>query len=93
MEKHIEIPESITNMIRRLELDAKGYKDIIIYILSHNDLNISDKQFDRYQEQYLNANAAFEYAKAELAKKYITNKYKSWNLNYYNNTLTIIEEE
>ena len=95
-QKQIEIPEAATSIIQRLDLDVQGYKDIIIYLLNHNDIDISKEKFDNYQQKYLEAKYTFELAKQELEKQYmdsenITNY--NWNLNYKNNILTITWEE
>ncbi len=88
----IEIPESVVTFIMRLNTDYKGYQEIIKYILTHPKLTISEKQFNDYQKQYLNAAYAFELAKQEIEKKYIDDLYPdkiSWTLNYKNNILEV----
>lgn len=99
MQRQVEIPDAVTLMLQRLELDYEGYKDIIIYILNHEDFGVNQVLFNEYQRQYLNAKYAFELAKQEIAKQYIYNDNKMnnhnchWSLNYANNIITITEEE
>ena len=98
MEKQIKIPEAVTNMIQRLDIDMQSYRDIVIYILTHKDLNIDEDRFIEFQKQYTNTKYAFEIAKQELEKKYILNlnnenennkKYNSWTLDYRTNTIHV----
>ena len=95
-QKQIEIPEAATNIVQRLDFDAQGYKDIIIYLLSNKDIEISEERFNEYQEKYLEAKYTFELAKQEIEKQFIDSENitnYNWNLNYKNNILTITWEE
>ena len=91
MIKEIEIPKSVTNMIWRLDTDRIGYRNVLSYILTNPDLNIKNEKFNKYQEEYLNVNYAFEIAKIELIKKYIIDmnikNIDNWNLDYATSTL------
>lgn len=79
----IEIPGAVVNFIQRLDLECQSYKNIISYILTHEDINVSTERFKQYQEAYQNTLYAFEIAKQELEKKYLYNfKNPQWKLNY-----------
>lgn len=87
----IDIPEEIVNFIQRLDIECQSYKNIISYILIHNDVNISNERFKQYQENYQKTLYAFEIAKQELEKKYVLNNFSncSWRLDYKTNSLFI----
>ncbi len=88
----IEIPGSVVNFIQRLDIECQSYKNIISYILTHEDMNISTERFKQYQEAYQNTLYAFEIAKQELEKKYLYNfKNPQWKLNYKNYQIIIKE--
>lgn len=86
----IEIPEAVVNFIQRLDVECQSYKSIISYILTHDDMDITTERFKQYQKDYQNTLYAFEIAKQELEKKYISyNPNQQWTLNYKTNTLLI----
>lgn len=91
----IEIPEAVVNFIQRLDVECQSYKNIISYILTHDDIDITTERFKQYQEDYQNTLYAFEIAKQELEKKYIFNNFinYTWNLNYKTNIITITGEK
>lgn len=91
----IEIPEAVVNFIQRLDVECQSYKNIISYILTHDDMNITTERFKSYQQDYQNTLYAFEIAKQELEKKYIFNNFinYTWNLNYKTNIITITGEK
>lgn len=91
----IEIPEAVVNFIQRLDVECQSYKNIISYILTHDDMDITTERFKQYQEDYQNTLYAFEIAKQELEKKYIFNNFinYTWNLNYKTNIITITGEK
>lgn len=81
----IEVPEAVVNFIQRLDVECQSYKNIISYILTHEDMNITTERFKQYQEDYQNTLYAFEIAKQEFEKKYVSIlhfKNISWNLDY-----------
>lgn len=91
----IEIPEAVVNFIQRLDVECQSYKNIISYILTHDNMDITTERFKQYQEDYQNTLYAFEIAKQELEKKYIFNNFTNytWNLNYKTNIITITGEK
>lgn len=87
----IEIPEAVVNFIQRLDIECQSYKNIISYILTHEDMNITTERFKQYQEDYQNTLYAFEIAKQELEQQYIDISLNNipWHLNYKTNKITI----
>lgn len=92
----IEIPELVVNYIQRLDTECQSYRNIISYILTHDDMDITTERFNQYQNEYINRLYVFEVAKNELEKKYIqpkTSTYIKWELNYRDNLLHILQKE
>lgn len=88
----IEVPGAVVNFIQRLDIECQSYKNIISYILTHEDMDVSTERFKQYQEAYQNTLYAFEIAKQELEKKYLYNfKNPQWKLNYKNYQIIIKE--
>ena len=93
----IEIPEEITLMAQKYDLEASTRKEIIIYLLSHTDIDINEERFAQYQADYDEKKFSFEVTKQEIEKEFIlpkvNNKKCHWKLDYGTNIITITLEE
>ena len=98
MIKKIEIPEKLVTMIQKYDIEQTARRNVIAYILSFNNINITNERFQKYQKEYEEKLFSFEITKKELEKEYITpiikeNTKYSWNLNYNTNILTLNIED
>ena len=94
MIKQITVPEDITTMIQRYDVEQTARRNVIAYILSFNDIDITNERFQNYQKEYEEKLFSFEIAKKELEKQYILpevkdNKTYSWNLDYETNIINL----
>lgn len=93
----IEIPQDICTMIQKYDVERSSRKDIITYILSHDDINVSEEKFQKYQQEYDEKFFCFEVAKSELEKNYIIpltkGKKCNWSLNYSDSIITVTLQE
>ena len=92
---NITVPENIRNLAQKFDIEKNSRKDIIVYILSNKDINISKERFDEYQKEYEEKYFAFEQIKKEIEKNYVfpaikdISSYISWSLDYDTSTITI----
>lgn len=88
----IEIPENVTNMVQRFDIERSSRRDIIINIMQNN-YDIPADRFDRYQKEYDEKYFAFETAKTEIEKNYVIpatgGRKCNWSLDYATNIITI----
>lgn len=89
----ITIPEEVRDEVQRYDMERSSRRDIIAYILSNNDISISDERFSAYQKEYDEKFMAFEKIKNDIEKQYIqpaaNNKAINWSLNYQDCIATI----
>lgn len=93
MTKVITVPEEVRNAIQRVNLERDSRRDVLIFIMEHEDINISPERFAQYQKEYDEKYLAFEQAKSKLEKEYVlpvTNgKANNWSLDYATCKITI----
>ena len=65
------IPSNICLLIQKYDIEYNSRKNIIIFILSHPDIQISELDFLKYQKECDEKLFSFEIAKQELEKQYI----------------------
>ena len=89
----ITIPEELRDKIQKYDTERSARRDVIVYILSNDGIEISNERFEAYQKDYDNKFFAFESAKNELETMYVqpavNNKALNWNLNYQDCKVTI----
>lgn len=93
----INIPIEIKNLIQKFDIEANSRKEIIEYVLLNN-IDITNKHFQQYQEDYEKRLYEFNIAKQELTNKYILPELKknskyNWKLDYTTSVLTIEVDE
>lgn len=80
----IIISEEERNTVQRADIEVTSLMNLITFMINHN-VNVTNERFLDYDRRYQDAFIAFEKAKSNLEKKYLTNlNAKSWNLNYDN---------
>ena len=88
----IEIPEDITIIVQRYDIERTSRRDILIYLLQ-NDINIDENRFTQYQKEYDEKYFAFDVARGEIEKYYVrplvNNRKCDWSLDYATNIITI----
>lgn len=92
----IEIPEEITTIVQKYDIERSSRRDIIVYIMQNN-LDIPEERFEKYQKEYDEKYFSFEVAKKEIEKNYIIPLTKGalcdWSLDYGTNIITITLKE
>lgn len=82
----IKIPEAFRNEIQRANIEKDAYRDILVYILTLEDIKISQDRIDKYWETYYEKYKKFEDLKIKLEKEYIQslniNNFSTWSLDY-----------
>ena len=82
----IKIPEAFRNEIQRANIERDAYRDILVYILTLEDIKISQDRIDKYWETYYEKYKKFEDLKIKLEKEYIQslsiNNFSTWSLDY-----------
>ena len=87
----IKISEEDRNKVQRADVEVASYQNIISYIIANN-MDISNERFKEYEKRHQEAVLAFELAKNELQKKYLSNvKAAHWNLDYVTCELSYYE--
>lgn len=93
----ITIPEEVKTIVQRANIERDSRRDILLYIMSHEDINISQERIDLYQRQYDEKYFQFEQAKKNIEQIYVypaTNgKAIDWSLDYNTNIITINVED
>ena len=76
-------------MVQRADIACSAHRDVITFILSNDDVEVSADRFAKYQAEYEVKYVAFEQAKTDLQNKYLKGiAAKSWNLDYTTRELT-----
>ena len=83
---YIQIPEEVRNDIQKADIEQSSRRNIITYLLGHDDIEISESRFAKYQKEYDEKLFAFEVAKRDLEQRYIlpavNNQKNTWALDY-----------
>ena len=87
MIKEIIIPEELRTQAQRANIERDSRRDILLYIMSHNDISISEERIARYQKEYDEKYLEFEQAKSIIEKEYVMpatdGKALNWSLDYH----------
>ena len=82
----ITIPDEARDAVQKADIEQASRRNIITYILGHDDIQVSESLFAKYQEEYDQKLLAFENAKRQLEENYILpavdNKKNTWALDY-----------
>ena len=93
----ITVPEEIRDMAQKANVERDSRRDIITYIMTNSDINISEERFKEYQKEYDEKYLAFEQAKNVIEKDYIMptteGKASNWSLDYSSCVVTITINE
>ena len=93
----ITIPEDDRVIVQRADVERSARRDILVYLMEHPELNISDERRIAYQKEYDDKFWAFEQAKADIEKKYVqpaaNGKAINWSLDYATCEVTITINE
>ena len=88
------VSEEDRNTVQRADIERSSRRDILIYLMQHPEVEISEEQKQAYQKEYDEKYFAFEQAKSMIDKKYVIPNVKdnglNWNLDYSSCKLTII---
>ena len=86
MIKEIIIPEELRTQAQRANIERDSRRDILLYIMSHDDISISEERIARYQKEYDEKYLKFEQAKSIIEKEYVMpatdGKALNWSLDY-----------
>ena len=89
----ITIPEELRNRVQRADIERSARRDIIIYLMQHPEVEVSEERRLAYQKEYDDKFFEVEQAKSIVEKEYVqpaaNNKAINWNLNYNNCEVTI----
>lgn len=93
----IPVPEELRTEIQRADVERSSRRDILVYLMEHPELNITQERREAYQKEYDEKYLAFEAAKAKFEKYFIqpqtNNQAINWSLNYNDCEVTITIEE
>ena len=93
MIKEIIVPEELRTKVQRANVERDSRRDILLYIMSHDDIDISEERITRYQKEYDEKYLEFEQAKSIIEKEYVMpatdGKALNWSLNYHTCVVSI----
>ena len=82
----VTIPEELRNKVQRADIERSARRDIIIYLMQHPEVEISEERRLAYQKEYDDKFFEFEQMKSLIEKEYVqptaNNKAINWNLDY-----------
>ena len=82
MENIIIVSAEDRDMVQRANIESESLMNLITFMINH-DVDVGNERFQRYNEEYTKAFAAFETAKNMIEKKYLANLGAvRWNLSY-----------
>ena len=97
MTYQINIPEEVSLLVQRADIEQTSRRNVLAYVLRFDDIDISNERFKQYQKDYEEKLFIFETTKTELVKNYIEPKIKNkkynWSLDYNTYTITVTEQE
>lgn len=86
MTKNITIPEEISLQVQKANTERDSRRDIILYIMEHDEVHVSKDAFDEYKKEYDEKFLAFEKAKDMVEKNYVkpaaNGQTVEWSLDY-----------
>lgn len=84
----IQVDKMDRDIVQRANIEAESTANLIAFMINNN-VDISNERFLAYEEKYKTAFWAFETAKKDIEKKYLTGKNAiDWTLNYETCELT-----
>ena len=93
MTKVITVPEEIRNMVQKANIERDSRRDILVFIMGREDIDISPERFAQYQKEYDEKYLVFEQAKSQLEREYVLpavdGKANNWSLDYTTCKVTI----
>lgn len=93
MIKEIIVPEELRTRVQRANIERDSRRDILLYIMSHDNIDISEERIARYQKEYDEKYLEFEQAKSIIEKEYVMpatdGKALNWSLNYHTCVVSI----
>lgn len=98
MKKYVKILEN-SEMIDKLQCSdylLSGKRQILISILTNPDIDINEKLFNKYCDDYIESYIYSEECRSFLQAQYIDpffDGYKEWSLEYLSSKLTILVDE
>ena len=82
----VTIPEELRNRVQRADIERSARRDIIIYLMQHPEVEISEERRLAYQKEYDDKFFEFEQMKSLIEKEYVqptaNNKAINWSLDY-----------
>ena len=86
----IEIDRELSNYIESLSYETNARKNLIAFCFS-KEIDLDNKIFKKYHDEYIHFNTSFELAKLQLEDTYVKPNYPNakWHLNFNTNILTI----
>jgi len=97
MVKVITVPENVRDILQKANVERDSRRDILLYIMEHNDLNITPERLAACQKDYDEKYFAFETAKSNFEKEYVLpavgGKANNWSLDYTSCDVTITFDE
>lgn len=93
----ITVPEEVRDMVQKANVERDSRRDILAYIMTNPNMNISEERIAQYQKEYDEKYLAFEEAKNIIEKDYvipaIKSKASNWSLDYASCIVTITINE
>ena len=86
MIKKITIPEEVSLQVQKANTERDSRKDLILYILEHDEVHVSEEAFNAYKAEYDEKYLAFEKAKNMVEENYVKpaadGQIVEWSLDY-----------
>lgn len=93
----VEIPEEEMLEVFRYDIETKSRKEIIIELLSNEDIHVSEERFQKYQQEYADRYVIFDALKQRLQNRYILpvigDHQCTWSLSYQTSKIAITIED
>lgn len=93
----LPVPEEIVIDVQRADVERSSRRDILIYLMEHPEINVSEERRNKYQAEYDEKYKNFEQAKINFEHNFVqpavNNQGISWNLDYNTKEVTITFED
>ena len=82
----VMVSEEDRDAVQRADIERSSRRDILVYLMQHPEIEISEERKLAYQKEYDDKFFEFEQMKSFIEKKYVqptaNNKAINWSLDY-----------
>lgn len=90
----ISVPETMVNMVQKLQYDVAAKEKVVVRILTTNGIDVNDDLFNKYHASLVESTSQYEIIKSSMESTYMPSLFKTfnalvnWQLDFNSNEIT-----